>query len=637
MHQPTNHRFCLKNIVILFLFIYNTCAYSQVQPVEVIKSTEKINLNGDVFFVHIVKKGETLYSIARAYGMSVNEVIAKNPQAANEIKVDQILRIPEKSSPQVTSSQKEPVNNGTVTHEIASGQTLYGIARVYGVSVNDIMQANPNAKFDSLKVGQQLVIPVEKKKPSVLKNIDSTKYVKHIVVEKETLYSLARKYNVQIDDITNTNESLNKNGLIIGSEILIPIALHDSINVTSPVNATNVSRIKLTDCISNNITVKEINVALMLPLFSMGSNVQENEQLDDNQNEEKILQKNVVEFDPLGMNFIEFYQGILMACDELKKEGLKIQLNTYDTEKGIAKIDEIENKPDFKKNNIIIGPVFPEQIDKISKFSEENNIFLVSPITNSGNVLKKNPYFFQINPGISREIEENINVLLNDSAQNILVVYNSSLPDSVQFNNFKKSLKAKLGAKADSIKEINVFNNDFSQVLSSLDSLKCNYVLSPSIDEIFVSNLLGILSTKLIYCRIHVVGMLEWTRFKGIDMNYLHDLQLVYHSAYYTDFENEDVKDFLKKYRLLFGTEPYKTSKYGFNYCMLGYDIANYFILGYAHYGNSLRESLHCIKTKPLVAPMKFLNTSPESGFINTYLQTVQYSRDYNIQRVDIK
>jgi LysM repeat protein/ABC-type branched-subunit amino acid transport system substrate-binding protein len=639
-----NKLFIIKHLKIslIILFVCNiSLIYAQTQPVEVVISTEKINLNGDIFYVHIVKKGETLYSIARAYNMSVNDIIAKNPQAANDIKVDQILRIPVTPVAQQATVKNETENNGEVMHVISTGQTLYGVARVYGVSVTDIEQANPGVKFDSLKVGQQLIIPIEKKKQSIIKPSDTTKYAIHKIAEKETLYSLARKYNVKIEEITGANEGLEKEGLIIGKEIRIPILLADTLKKDSVKNSSlnALQPNKQLDCNQGKTTLKgkEIDVAIMLPLFSSGNIEQEDESADDNQNEEKIQLKPSEEFNPLGMNFIEYYQGVLMAVDELKRQGLNVRLHVYDTEKSIAKIGEIINSAEFKKNNIIIGPVFPEQIARISAFAKENEIFVVSPITNSEDVLKTNPFLFQINPGLSQERDESINLLLNDSAENIIVIYNSSLTDSTQIDGYKKMLRSKLGAKTDSIKEVYVFNNDFTQTLSSLDSLKCNYVLSPSIDEIFVTNLLSVLSTKLIYCRIHVIGMMEWTRFKGIDMNYLHDLQLAYNSAYYTDYESDEVKDFLKKYRLFFGTDPYKTSKYGFNYCMLGYDVTNYFLKGYATYGKSFRESLPCIKTKSLVAPLKFINLSPGAGFINTHMQTVQYCKDYSVQRVDVK
>ena len=156
-------RFWSKNLLLiagLLILITNIQAQNN-GSIEVKKSTDKIILNGKVYFVHIVSKGETLYSIAKAYNVSVNDVISNNPAAANELKPEQVLRIPE------SSVRKDEVEikkeSGQLLHVVGVGQTLYSISRIYGVPVSEIEQLNPEVKYDSLQVNQVLKIPQKSK------------------------------------------------------------------------------------------------------------------------------------------------------------------------------------------------------------------------------------------------------------------------------------------------------------------------------------------------------------------------------------------------------------------------------------------------------------------------------------------
>ncbi|MBF4470081.1 LysM peptidoglycan-binding domain-containing protein [Flavobacterium sp. HJJ] len=155
---------------------------------------------------HTVLKGETIPQIAQNYKTTPSEIYRLNPEAQNGISENQILNVPELLT-QTPSS---------ITHTVAPKETLFGLAAKYNVKVEAIQNANTAALANGLQVGQELVIPHDSKIETA-----SSKNT-HLVQPKESLFSIARLYNVSVEDLDKVNTVLLKNGLQIGQEITIP-------------------------------------------------------------------------------------------------------------------------------------------------------------------------------------------------------------------------------------------------------------------------------------------------------------------------------------------------------------------------------------------------------------------------------
>lgn len=629
-------------LIFSFLLIYSFQSFSQVSSSIVIqRSKEKVLINGKVYFIHVVKKGQTLYSIAKAYNVTVNDITSVNPDAVTEIRTEQILRIPGTVNNKTeTSTEKEDIK---ITHVVVSGQTLYSIARIYDVNVDEIKKLNPEIKADSISINQVIKIPsLSKPEEEVKKAPSDTGYTIHIVREKETIYSLAKQYGVTQDTLLKINKTVFTEGLKIGQALKIPIINRQTTVVltdTSKVATIDTSLAVVTvncDSIKKLHKINSVTISLLLPFFSSGTYESDSETSEENQNEERIHIKQTDEFNSFTSNFIEFYQGFLLAVDDLKKTGLNIKLNVFDTEKSKARLDAIIIDPGLRESDFIIGPVFPEQIKTVSEYAFRNNKFIISPILFNDDVLNNNSYMFLINPGKRYEMKANAYLLYPDTSKNIIVVYNSDVSKPTQYFDFITLLKKRFNADTLNIKQISVTENDFSKVKEAIDSLRENIVISPSTEEIFVTKLLGILESTLIENEVTVIGMREWAYYTGIDLNYFFDLQLSYLSPFYIDYNCSQVKEYLKKYRFFFGTEPVKASKFGFNYSMLGYDIASFFIKAYSSFGKDFTQCLSCVKYNSLVAPFQFVKSSHDGGFINSYLQVVRYNNNYSVERTKI-
>ncbi|WP_343588561.1 LysM peptidoglycan-binding domain-containing protein [Flavobacterium sp.] len=167
----------------------------------------------DAIIEHRIQKGETAFFIAQKYKVSVDEIYKLNPESQNGIKDNQVLKIPIHHSENTTSKQQ--------THIVAPKETLFGLSKQYHVSVEAIQNANQEILANGLQIGQELIIPQNSDSTAKSEVAVSSKST-HQVVAKESLFSIARQYNVSVEDLENLNKDILINGLQIGQTISIP-------------------------------------------------------------------------------------------------------------------------------------------------------------------------------------------------------------------------------------------------------------------------------------------------------------------------------------------------------------------------------------------------------------------------------
>lgn len=154
--------------------------------------------------VYIVQNGDTLYSIARKFNTTVNAIKDLNNLTSNTLSVGQQLRIPESED-----EQEEP--EGEI-YIVQSGDTLYSIARKFNTTVDEIKRLN-NLTSNNLSIGQRLII--KEKANDMIEDQDV-----YIVQSGDTLYSIARKFNLTVDELKTMN-NLTSNTLSIGQVLII--------------------------------------------------------------------------------------------------------------------------------------------------------------------------------------------------------------------------------------------------------------------------------------------------------------------------------------------------------------------------------------------------------------------------------
>jgi LysM repeat protein len=191
----------------------------QAQQEVVVKKSEIIeNINGKQFYMHFIKQGETLFEIAKVYGVEVDDIYDNNPGAKTSIKTGQILKIPY-AKPENIANKKGTNAENYFLYTVKSKETLYGISKKYGVEIEEIKSLNPGMGA-SVAEGQSIKIP-HKKEPGKSESAEqSGQQFMHTVQAGETLYSISRIYDVSVNDIKTANPTLNES-LNVGQEIII--------------------------------------------------------------------------------------------------------------------------------------------------------------------------------------------------------------------------------------------------------------------------------------------------------------------------------------------------------------------------------------------------------------------------------
>lgn len=189
-------------------------------------------INGKPHVVHQVGEKETLYSLSRRYGTTVVDILTQNPTADGGLEVGQILKIPYAAKPRPLPPVKTAEG---LIHRVAAKETLFSIARQYNVSVDDIKTWN-NLRENSLSVGQEILIknnpvvmPVEPPAPK------PTAAKTHTVAPKETLYSIARLYGMTVPQLKEWN-SITGDELRIGQVLSVaaPLIATEAVPVVVP-------------------------------------------------------------------------------------------------------------------------------------------------------------------------------------------------------------------------------------------------------------------------------------------------------------------------------------------------------------------------------------------------------------------
>ena len=180
---------------------------------------------------HVVRRGDTLYSIARRYGTTVQAIMNTNGLSnRNFIWVGQRLTIPG------TSSGSSSSQGGTYTggaYVVRRGDTLYSIARRYGTSVQAIVSANGLRNSNYIWVGQRLTIPGSSSSSQGGGTIPSSSSV-HVVRRGETLASIARRYGTSVAAMATLNGLRNPNLIFVGQRLNIPRGSSSGSGTTTP-------------------------------------------------------------------------------------------------------------------------------------------------------------------------------------------------------------------------------------------------------------------------------------------------------------------------------------------------------------------------------------------------------------------
>lgn len=649
----------VKKLTLVFILfsLFLNYSFAQTDTIVIEKSKDKVVIGGQAYYVHIVKKGETLFSLSNVYEVTQKDIAKENPEIFLGLQIGQALKIPIINSKADDNKLSE---KDFIYHRVKKDQTVYSLSRKYNVTQEDIFASNPGSRY-GINLDQILKIPKSKDAAESIKfplNAMVTDTIKvidqffyHTVQKQETIYSLTRFYEITEDILLKHNPEVSE-GLKTGQVLRIPkiqdiessvVLMQDDEKLMDTIISSNRTLVAYSDSVQYSdckVLSRKQNepyeVSLLLP-FYLEENAEDfyidSSEVDDFGR--KIYEK--VFYDPFyvypkSINFIEFYEGFILAIDSLKQRGLSINLHVYDTRSDTSRIKEILDFPEFSNTDLIIGPIFNPEIKLVSEYSRKNQIKMISPLSDNLKFVDENPYLFQVYPSYNAQIDEFSKFISGFGDKNIIMVHNG---DSLGYNNIQM-VKNKIFNHLSMDTLIN--NIQFKEVVY-LDSINVlehalnkeieNIFVIPSNEEAFVTNVITQLNTlKTFGNNVRVIGLSRWQRFSNIDPEYYFNLELCIASPFFIDYYKKDVKDFILKYRNTFSTEPNQMAIHA-------YDVGMYFLTAMMKYGTGFEKCIYNHDVDLLQADYRFVKWYEYSGFENVNVDIIKYYSGYNIFRIN--
>lgn len=617
-------------LLTLLLLTGKNYVMGQNEPIPITVSKEKVIIDGKTYLLHTVKPGETLFSISKAYNTPQKEIIAINPDASSSIKSGQVLKIPTDSIPKLLPSMN---SDAYIFHIVEAGQTVFSIAEKYNISKEELFKHNPEVEISPIQTGQVIKIP-KNTSPEAKSSVKTTaSFTDHKVKKKETLYSISKSYNLSVDDIIAANPELNTSDIKAGQILKIPTDKPTNITAGNVLVSNEMKKdtpviIKNPEPCDPTSNKKVHEVAFLLPLFlDENKTVVELDSLTSSKSmEEKLIY-------PRSKNFIEFYEGALIAIDSLKKAGYSFKIHVYDTGRDPHKLSALLNRSELKDMELFIGPFDTLLLDIALPFAKANNIRVVSPLSQNANLLAGYPNLFQVNPSEAVKVDGAIQYLATQKNKNIILFKTSRPADYDIYNMFEEKL---IMLRADGYQFKTHTGNKDGALSNKLVTDKENLIVMPSLEETAVSDLLRNLNYINNNYKISVFGLSKWTTFSSTEVSYLHNLQFEYYTSFFADYTKPVSRNFVNKMRDNFKTEPtaQSFSSQGYNFAFLGYDITFYFLGAVAKFGRDFDSCLPAYQVDLTQSDFHFAPVGNGDGTMNKVINIVKYNKDYTITKL---
>lgn len=613
-------------IILLFISLFNNLQAQQVN-----KSTVIEIIQGKRYYIHEVQKSETLYSISKAYEVSVDVIAYENPDIFNGLKIGQKIKIPIQATPYKTRE-----------YEVQKGETLYGIAKKSNTTIEELVQMNPEVS-NGIKPGQKIQIPVrdiasadyknDKLQVALNQSADNNSEIqilKHKVQKGETIYGICKHYNITQEALYALNPELKNTGLKVGQEINIkkePKKVSENkvntiINDT-PKNTSDAATANKLDTIINDNEIlvsaevvncneqissplKKVKVALFIPLLN-------DELLID---EEDATTEANFKLSP--KPFIEFYEGFLMAIDSVRRQGLSIELVQFEIKQDSSKIKQYLNDKNLQNVDLIIGPFYDNIFNIVAAWAKTKQIPVINPISSTCRSLYHYNNVILLNTTLNSQLSQVTRYLAAFDSLNIVIIRANSSDDMQIVNIYKKAyLEQHRGSST--VKEVNYSANGIDAVEKALDKEKVNVIVITSSAQTFVINLLTKLNDLTRNYKLLLSYMPTWKKIEqNFELEHLFNLHAHAFQPFFIDYTNVYVKNFVLSYRDLYKIEP---SKFSF----LGYDCGIYFMSLLQKYGQNFYNCINEITVNQLGSCFYFEKIGSSGGYENKGIFIARY------------
>lgn len=548
----------------------NTASAQEYENTPVTLSKEKVKVSGKLCYSHIVLEKQTLYSISKAYNVSIEDIYSFNPGLKDSgLKKNSIILIP------VAEAVKEEVKISEVQQE---------------------------------KKATEQTSPV---KPVVKKEAKASKKKVHVRKWYEDLSMIADQYGVTVEDIMDAN-NLTDTLLTNRQKLVIPAPRMDDARAEH--TETEVKVMTETEASDNIAEAASSNDEMPAETIVRQSGPVSTTMLLPLRNAEGKLSK----------NNMDFYSGAMLAVYDLAQKGIDIDINTFDlADPGIS-----VTKEDIEGSDIIIGPI--SAADQTRVLQSSDSCMLISPldpraeklVAQYGRLIQApTPHRVQyqdLTSWIKEEMGENDKVIMfsertarvSETVNTMKEVMDSS---GIAYAPFEYSI---------------LEGRDILEPLKELMTPEgTNRIYIASESEAFVNDVVRNLNLMLLENFAVVLYAPSRVRnFETIEVEHFHKTSMRVSLTYYINYEDQAVKDFLMKYRAIYNTEP---TQFAFQ----GYDLATYFINLCSKYGKDWMDMLESSSEAMLQSTFRF-SKQETGGYINTGVRRIEYGPKWKINQI---
>ncbi|MCH5319301.1 MAG: LysM peptidoglycan-binding domain-containing protein [Paramuribaculum sp.] len=560
---------------------------------------------------HIVQAKETVYGIAKKYGITQNELAEWNPEVKDGIRPGQKLYVSAADNVEgnragrVTNPSDQPSNDEYVIKE---GESLYRIAIEHNTTVDKILALNPDLDRERYQAGTVIKLSESERKTFTSHSDENTQpnsQRSHLVKSDETFFSIARQYGITVNEleIANPEVGLLREGMVLTIPLNELESVAEESREIASQSPTPDDFFNPVDSVVSNINQKEepIKIALILPL--------------------KISDKTLTKQAQL---YREFYKGFLVGIDSIGSR-YPLDIKVFDSKGSLTGLQAVLKDEDLKDARVILAPDDAKSLEMLADFGSKYNIDILNLFVVNDQSYKTNPFIFQGN--IPHEI------MYDKAVEGIFLNNPSSIPvilsrkgGSNDKEEFIKLLKSKLASKNIEYKEIEFETSLTKQHLADFYNSK-NYIFIPvSSKQAELNKILPALtamkSSADFKGNITLAGYPEWVTFKGEVLKKMHSLNTVIYSRFFTgngDYLQKRVADSYKKW---YGHEM---GNYLPQQGLIGFDAAA-FLIDWLNAEVRLGEKIDDSKAYYGVQNgFNFKKVADSEGKVNTCLFLINY------------
>ncbi|QZT37486.1 LysM peptidoglycan-binding domain-containing protein [Halosquirtibacter xylanolyticus] len=607
-------------------------------PIEIKEKNDVINEEQSIsnYQKHIVKDGETLFFLSRKYNIPFENIKNLNPNISSSLSINDTILIPTIIGTTIDNKTNKVIENKFFHYRISSKDSYWKLEQKYGVTKSDILHFNPILN-DELIPNVVIRLPYRRTTNEVVRILDNDNFYQYHVEGKETLYTIANQHGVTVHILKELNPRLKIQGLMKGDEITIPkpevarsfeLGINDSLLQASYL-IDKISFLSTKDFIINP-NAEIFNIGIMLPIYSEVNLQLNKERFSSSKNDS--VNVNSPRLYSRSKKFLSFYEGVMVGIDSLNRKGLNVKLYLFDTEKKTHSIDSLYAKGLFSNLDLIIGPIFPTTQQALMQHLGNKHVPVISPLSSDSQTTRNYENLYQVNPSASFKATKTAEYVIDTYAdKNIITIKTNDKGLTNELITPIKTALFKEHINQDSITHY----TEFKLGLYGLEGLRFilkkdqpNIILLPSRNEAIVSQTLGQLNALSLDFDITVIGFNEWTKYRSIKEEVLHNLNLHYLAPYHVDYNSTTTLSFIKRYRSYFNVEPN-------NYALQGYDISLYFGSAMLKFGSNYTQMIYNNKVNLNQMDPNFVKVSKFGGFMNNTLFIMNYSKNYEIKKID--